>query len=55
MVVHHLASEDSLSKEVSSEMKMSDEQVGYVAFYPEFVGVCTLDKVIRNRSPTMGR
>lgn len=45
-----MASEDSLAKEVSSGMRMSDEQVGYVAFCPGLVGVCTLDRGIINRS-----
>ena len=50
--VHHLASGDSLAKEVSSEMRMSDEQV---AFCLEFVGVCMLDRGIRKLISTAKR
>ena len=48
VVVHHLASEDT-------GMGMSDEQVGDVAFCPEFLAVCTLDRGIRNGVSTAKR
>ena len=48
MVAHYLAKEDSLAKEVPSGLRTSVDQVGYVAFCPGFVGVCTLDRGIRN-------
>ena len=47
MVVHHSASEDSLAKEMPSGLRMSDGQVGYLAFCSELVVVCTLDRGIR--------
>ena len=47
VVVHHSASEDRLDKEMPSGLRISDEQVGCVAFCAEFVAVCTLNRGIR--------
>ena len=47
-VVHHSANEDSLAKQMPSGLRMSDEQIGYVAIYAEIVAVCMLDRGIRN-------
>jgi hypothetical protein len=47
-VVHHSANADSLAKEMPSGLRMSDEQVDYVALFAEIVVVCTLDRGIMN-------
>ena len=55
VVVPHPASEDSLAKEMPSGMRVSDEQVGYVAFCAKLVAVCTLNRGIRNGMNNNGK
>jgi hypothetical protein len=47
VVVHHSASEDSLTKVMPSGLRMLDDQVGYLASCSQFVVVCKLDRGIR--------